>query len=289
MEAAAAAKIHTDRHRPVADLPLVGGGPFIRPGGHIPAADTPDPTPLSTNRSRLDATGHPELDGAMFTARTGTAGILAARTGTAGFQPAPVARHPSPDSPSPAASPKPGDAFWVENRGTTPATIRLPLRLNRAPVARLPLSPGLNVLGSPYATPTGTAGFQPAPDTPSSMLPAIRSSATDLTPKSTFPATEPWWETAGEDPAPAEFIRPYDDDLPAMPDAPVLTGADVSGDRNDLLLDLPAAGTLELFHQRIDPARGFQSIGAWTLVQTLKADAGPLRMRLPPVADPRSA
>ena len=56
--------------------------------------------------------------------------------------------------------------------------------------------------------------------------------------------------------------------------------------QNDLLLDLPAAGTLELFHQRIDPTRGFQSIGAWTLVQTFKAEAGPLRLRLPPAAEP---
>ena len=39
MEAAAAAKIRPDRYRPVADLLLVGGGPVIRPGGHIPAAD----------------------------------------------------------------------------------------------------------------------------------------------------------------------------------------------------------------------------------------------------------
>jgi hypothetical protein len=215
---------------------------------------------------KLDATGRPELDGAMFTADTGNAG----------FQPAPVSRLLSPDSPSPAATPKPGDAFWVENRGTTPATISLPLRLNRAPVARLPLSPGLNVLGSPYATPvfSGTVG--------QGGKSAASPSASDLTPKSTFPATEPWWETAGEDPAPAEFIRPYDDDLPAMPGAPMLAGAEVSGDRNDALLDVPAAGTLELFHQRIDPARGFQSIGAWTLVQTLKAEAGPLRLRLPP-------
>ena len=196
---------------------------------------------------KLDATGRPELDGEVFTGVTGRAGI------------------------QPTNTPKPGDAFWVENRGDTPATLRLPLRFNRAPVARLPLSPGLNVHGCPFASPFSVA----VPDT-------ARSSATDLTPKSTFPATEPWWETAGEDPAPAEFIRPYDDDLPAMPGAPVLAGAEVSGDRNDALLNVPAAGTLELFHQRIDPTRGFQSIGAWTLVQTLKAEAGPLRLRLPP-------
>jgi hypothetical protein len=211
---------------------------------------------------KLDATAHPELDGAMFTSDTGTAGIMSARTGTAGFQP--------------ASTPKPGDAFWVENRGDTPATLRLPLRLNRAPVARLPLSPGLNVLGSPYATPAIIGTVEQGGKS------AASPSATDLTPKSTFPAIEPWWETAGEDPAPAEFIRPYDDDLPAIPGAPVLAGVEISSDRNDALLDLPAAGTLELFHQRIDPDRGFQSIGAWTLVQTLKAEAGPLRLRLPP-------
>ncbi|MFO1489352.1 MAG: hypothetical protein U1F77_06110 [Kiritimatiellia bacterium] len=227
---------------------------------------------------KLDATGHPELDGAVFT--TG-----ASVTGTAGILPA-------------SSTPKPGDAFWVENRGDTPAILSLPLRLNRAPQTSLHLTTGLNVIGSPYAAAispatadTGTAGFQPAPDSrsPSPVSPSSsRLSALDLTPADNFPASVPWWEIADTDSS-LNVVRPCDDLLPPMPDAPALAGAECSGDRNEVILNFPVAGTLEIFRQSIDPVAGLRPLGAWKLAGAMKVDAGACRVELPAAPEAAAA